>query len=137
MGILNWLASKALGVPSAAELTEKSLGEICRVNSIDQYDYKVYSQPSFSDSRFKHRTYVGDAMVRGKKQGVVIEIDEGTGGATGYCCERRLSGSRDAVYKEYLEFQREYKTGGPIAGHFDEDVVGNRTKLLPYEPWSQ
>lgn len=137
MGILNWLASKALGVPSAEELTEKSLSEICRVNSISQYDYKVYTQPSFSDSRFKHRTYVGDAVAYGKKQGFVIEIDEGTGGATGYCCERLLSGIREDIYKEYLEFQREYKTGGPIAGFFDEDVVGNRKKLLPYEPWAK
>ena len=133
MGVLNWLASKALGVPSVGELTEKYLGEICRLNSISQFEYKVYTQPSFSDSRFKHRTYVGDAVVRGKKQGVLVEIDEGTSGATGYRYERLLSGSRDAVYEKYLEIEQKYKIGGPIAGHFKEEVFGKRTKLLPYE----
>lgn len=133
MSVMNWLASKALGVPSAGELTEKSLGEICRVNSISQFDYKVYTQPSYRDTRFKYRTYVGDAMVRGKQQGVLVEIDEGGRGATGYVYERLLSGGRDAVYEKYLEIEQKYKIGGPIAGHFKEEVFGKRTKLLPYE----
>jgi len=34
-----------------------------------KWDLKVYKQPSFSDPRFKHRTYVGDLWL-GEKCGV-------------------------------------------------------------------
>lgn len=124
MGILNWLASKALGVPSAEELTEKSLSEICRVNSISQYDYKVYTQPSFSDSRFKHRTYVGDAVAYGKKQGFVIEIDEGTGAPQVIAVSDFSAEFERTFIKSILSFSGSTKLVDPSQGFLMKTLLG-------------
>ena len=100
-----------------------------------KWDLKVYKQPSFSDPRFKHRTYVGDLWLGEKVWGLLIEIDENLLDTTGFYCDNPLSAKRDSVYRSYRRFQREYKIGGSLARHFDDAVTGSRTLIDPPPQW--
>jgi hypothetical protein len=103
---------------------------ICKINGLGkQYELKMYTQPSLSHPRFKHRTYVGDVFIGNDRRGLVIDIDEHLEIPSGFFCENPLAPLRDEEHASFVKFEREYKIGGVFADHFRDHITGHKTKL--------
>jgi hypothetical protein len=64
MGILNWVLSKALGVPSAGEVCDKKVADFILANSVSASNIKMYrAERSDLNPNFVNRYYVGDARI--------------------------------------------------------------------------
>jgi len=102
MGFLNWVAAKALGVPTVEQRCERLLGEILGKNGLSWPRVTCYKlDRSTGMPGRQRRVYVGTARRDDDDVGVVIVIDEGLSYARGTICDASIA-------NEHQQFARRY-----------------------------
>ncbi len=119
---------------TVATKREKRVDELVavmfRLNGLgENFRVKMYSQPSPLDSRFKYRTYVGDAILGDQRRGLVIDFDESLENLAGFICEKPLALVSDQVYKSFIEAEKSWGIGRIFADCFTDEISGVKTKL--------
>ena len=132
MGFMNWVVSKAMGLPSAGETCDRRVEEMLLHNGIRQHSVKMYrAEKSLTNPNLDYRYYIGDVSIAGVRHGVVIEIDENLARPSGYICEKPLSLNRDGLYRDFMGDRFRSGQARMFRSYIDRGATGARTELKP------
>ena len=126
MGILNWLAAKAVGVPTVDENCKTGVLVFLGQNDITEPKIEMFrGEPSGTNSRFFRRVYVGHGRRNGVIVHFILDVNEDIVRPHGLMFSQQLPNMSD-VYREWRSLG-EYR--GSLFHFFAEKFVGTATKL--------
>ncbi len=102
MGLLNFAASKILGVPTPAEICDNKLFEVLERNGVSDWRFSIHKidRSDFNHS-FYVRNYVGIGKQKGNRIGFVVSIDEEMGAVQGCLVDQAKATWHKTYAREY------------------------------------
>lgn len=103
MGIMNWLASKAMGVPTVDESCHDSVLVFLTKNNIQEPTFSfLRAETSYTNPRFKHRVYFGTGAKGSEHVAYLLHVNEDIPRPDGAIFDINSIRKIETIYRDWL-----------------------------------
>jgi len=109
MGMMNWLASKAMGVPTVEEHCHDNVLVFLTKKNIQEPKLSfLKAEPSYSNPRFRQRVYFGTGVRVSEEVAYLLQVNENYPRPDGALVNKNAIVRIHTIYRVGLECQNTY-----------------------------